>query len=100
MIKLNLCDMFDSDTLRSRSTAAVIINRISKVSPSEEIMIDFKNVLFTSRSFCHELLTFVKNKKKVSIVNTNMQVGKMMEAALKKPEVDHDFSIKKVLLCI
>lgn len=81
-----------SDTLRSRKTASKIVDMIFNLPQTEEVFIDFYNIIFASRSFCHELLTSIENRRNVSLVNANSEIKKMCSVVTKKPDVDFDFS--------
>ncbi|MEN3052015.1 MAG: hypothetical protein ABC596_09425 [Candidatus Methanosuratincola petrocarbonis] len=50
----------------------------------ESIVIDFKGIVFASRSFCHELYTLMKGRD-VRLENMDKNV-KMMFEALKMPK--------------
>ncbi|MBN2487839.1 MAG: hypothetical protein JXA98_02290 [Methanosarcinaceae archaeon] len=96
---LQVYDIIKSDTLRSRQAACNIVDTIFEIPPTEDVYIDFNNIIFASRSFCHELLTAIKQRKNVHLVNTNSEIKKMCDVATKKPEIIFDFSNeKKVLL--
>ncbi|MCK4798805.1 MAG: hypothetical protein KAT05_15620 [Spirochaetes bacterium] len=88
-------DLVKSNTLRSRKTASNIVNTILEFSSTENVNIDFRNIVFASRSFCHELLTSVQNRENVHFVNTNSEINKMCEVATKKPEIHFEFPSTK-----
>lgn len=98
-MKISLYDMFCTDTLRDRQTALLVIRRISNVPSEQPIHIDFSNITFASRSFCHELLTYLRNRDNVQIENTNKEIQLMMIAALKKPESFLEYPMKKTIVC-
>jgi hypothetical protein len=91
--------MFGTDTLRDRETALLVIKRISGVPLGQIVQIDFSNITFASRSFCHELLTFLRNRNDVQIENTNKEVQLMMIAAVKKPDDFPEYPMKKMVVC-
>jgi hypothetical protein len=98
-MKISLYDMFYTDTLRDRQTASLVIRRLSNVPSEQPIHIDFSNIKFASRSFCHELLTYLRNRDNVQIENTNKEIQLMMIAALKKPESFPEYPMKKTIVC-
>ena len=93
-------NMIKSDTLRSRKTASNIVNTILEFPSTEDVNIDFKKIVFASRSFCHELLTSVKKRENVYLVNTNSEINKMCEVATKKPNIHFEFPNKKQILVV
>ena len=93
-------NMVKSDTLRSRKTASNIVNTIVELPSTEDVFIDFKKIVFASRSFCHELLTSIRNRDNVHLVNTNSEINKMCEVATKKPVVDFEIPNKEQILVV
>ena len=98
-MRINLYDMFRTDTLRDRETALVAIKKISEVPLGQLVQVDFSNVVFASRPFCHELLTYLKNRDNVQFENMNKEIQVMMIAALKKPENFPKYPMKKMVVC-
>ncbi|MGA3190988.1 MAG: hypothetical protein ABSD73_00560 [Candidatus Bathyarchaeia archaeon] len=98
-MKISLYDMFGTNTLRDRETALLVTKRISDVPSGQTVQIDFSNIIFASRSFCHELLTFLRSRNDVQIENTNKEVQLMMIAAVKKPENVQEYPMKKMVVC-
>lgn len=86
-MEMKLYDMFGIDTLRDRQTALLVIREISEIPNSCTVKIDFTHIIFASRSFCHELLVGLKDRKNISFQNVNTEVKNMMIAALKKPNI-------------
>jgi len=84
-MRISLYEMFCTDTLRHRETARSLIDNISIISNTEQVVIDFNNIVFASRSFCHELITELK-RPNVKFINTNEEIKKMIQA-LDKPKL-------------
>ena len=98
-MELRLYDMFDTNTLRDRETALIVLEKISQIPKDYPVKIDFTNIIFASRSFCHELLTGLKDKKNVSFKNMSREIRSMMSVSLKKPSViQNNHSIKIVVI--
>jgi len=93
--KVLLYNIFKTDSLRTRDAAQKIIKKISK-SKSYQIIIDFKNINFASRSFLHELITNIKNYKDTKFINTNEEIDLMLKLVkMPKPEIIAKFNIEK-----
>jgi hypothetical protein len=92
-MRISLYDMFCTDTLRHRETAQHVINEISKMPISDDIILDFKNIAFASRSFCHELLSDLKYRPNVKLENMNQNVKAMMKA-IDKPKISFRIPIE------
>jgi hypothetical protein len=73
--------MFGTGTLRYRDSAKKVVERLSKEDPS--ITIDFAHIDFASRSFLHELLYRLGNRK-VTFENRNEEVENMMDIIERK----------------
>lgn len=98
MKTLKLYKMFNSDTIRSRTTAMLILKDISKFK-SEKIIFDFENINFVSRSFAHELLSNLnKDNKNFEFVNTNDTIDAIFRIALIKPKFVFSTPVKKKIL--
>jgi len=97
-MRINLYDIFHTNTLRDRQTALVIINKLSRVPSSEPITLNFQKIIFASRSFCHELLINLKDRKNVTFNNMNEEVRKMMVVSLKKPDTNFKIPIKTMAI--
>ena len=76
-MKVNLHEMFCTDTLRHRDTARKITERISNTPKTDPVVIDFAKIDFASRSFLHELMASLSDRK-IIFKNQNEEVGKMM----------------------
>ena len=98
-MKVCLYDMFGTDTLRDRETALLVTKSISDAPSGQAVQIDFSHIIFASRSFCHELLTFLRNRNDVQIENANKEVQLMMIAAVRKPENVLEYPMKKMVVC-
>lgn len=58
--------------MRHRETAQHLFQM---AKPDEPIVIDFKGIVFASRSFCHELSTLMKGKDvKLENMDTNVEL--------------------------
>ena len=88
---VEIFNLVQSDTLRSRKTADKIAEVVFELPTTEDVNIDFRNIIFASRSFCHELLMAIKNRKNVQLINANSEVKKMCDVATKKPKINFDF---------
>jgi len=84
-VELNVYDMFHTNTLRDRETAIELINRISKIPQSSTVTLNFDKIIFASRSFCHELIMNLQDKRNINFVNMNSDILNMMNIALRKP---------------
>ncbi len=69
--------MFSTDTLRHRETARKVVDLIEKEATPSLTVIDFQRVDFASRSFLHELLCDLGDRK-VTFENRNEEVKQMM----------------------
>jgi len=94
---IEVYNIINSDTLRSRKAASNIVDIICNVPLAEDVNIDFENIIFTSRSFCHELLSSIKNRENVRLINANSEIKKMCDVATKKPKIDFGFSKGKIV---
>ncbi len=72
--------MFQTETLRHRETARTIVELMRNESTIDTQIIDFSNIEFASRSFLHELLSSLSNRK-IIYRNLNKEVKCMMEIA-------------------
>jgi hypothetical protein len=86
-MKINLYEMFCTDTLRHRETAREIIEEISRRPRSKSIIIDFAKIEFASRSFLHELISHLGDKQ-VKFKNRNQEVVDMMTTILQGDSVN------------
>lgn len=100
MKKIIVNEIAHSKTLRSRSSARIIIMCMLNEPPSRFIEIDFRDITFASRSFCNELLTYVKSRENVSIINMNPDVEEMVKIAFKKPKINLEYSFKDMGISI
>jgi hypothetical protein len=74
--------MFGTDTLRHRDTARKAVESLPKDSEYAQVTIDFAKIDFASRSFLHELLCDL-GERKVVFENRSEEVKQMMEIAQK-----------------
>ena len=79
MVSVSLYQMFGTDTLRHRETARQVVECLPTEVQSQ-VIIDFANIAFASRSFLHELICDLGSRK-VVFKNRNEEVIKMMEIA-------------------
>ena len=86
-MKLNLHELFKTDTLRHRDTAEAVVKLIKGASTNEPAVIDFQGIVFISRSFSHELQRGLQNHD-VTYVNMAPEVEEMMQLAHVKPRVN------------
>ena len=96
-MKIGLFEVLGTDTLRDRKTASAVIEKISETSSSCPIQLDFAGIVFASRAFCHELLTYIETRDNVQFENVSKEIEQMMIAALKKPE-HSDYPMKKLVI--
>ncbi len=80
-MEIKLFELFRTDTLRHRETARIVVNLLEEKKETQNV-IDFDQIVFASRSFLHELLCDIGNKK-VVFHNTNEEIRQMMEIAKK-----------------
>lgn len=80
-MSINLFQMFGTDTLRHRETAKKLAENLPKTECP--VVIDFANIDFASRSFLHELLCQLYDRK-VTFENTNEEIAQLMEIVSKK----------------
>lgn len=97
---IQLFNIIQSDTLRSRKTASKIADQVIELPPTEDVFIDFRNIIFASRSFCHELLMAIKDRRNVQLINANSEVKKMCEVAITKTKIDFDFPNEKQIFIV
>ncbi len=85
MEKIELFNIFKTDTLCSRES----VQRIFRATPNKEFIIDFRKIVFISKSFAHELLDTVYTKKlTVDFVNMSDNVETMLRVAYIKPKIE------------
>ena len=94
-MELNLFETFQTDTLRHRETAQIILDMIRQIPENAEVIINFDKIIFVSRSFCHELLSNLKCRKNVSYKNKNQEIEQMMSLVFTKPHVNFNTLIRK-----
>lgn len=94
MMQIDLYDMVRTNTLRDRQTALLVVKRVKKIPSPIAVTLNFDKIVFASRSFCHELLINLRDRKNVEFENTNETVTKMMIAVLKKPRFNLDIPLK------
>lgn len=70
MIKLLEIAKLISTDVRSRSNAKKIVDLID--NNTDEVVLDFKNVSFISRSFSDELCTIIENRSGIRFSEKNM----------------------------
>jgi len=92
-------DVVSLDTLRHRETAQRILSEINKRSNKGMLIIDFSDISFASRSFWHELMRGIPDRK-ISFRNMRPEVEEMMHLSTIKPRVDlkEPRSLKKLRL--
>ena len=78
-----------SCTLTSRS----IIREIES-QYGDELLLDFKNVDFISRSFAHELILCINKNPQIRIINANQNIQKMLNVV--KKSLNKKRSITKI----
>ena len=98
-MRVDLFSVFGTDTLRDRQTARLLVAKLAKLPQNNPVVIDFAKITFASRSFCHELLTGLKNTGNIKIENQNEEVTQMMTIASTKPDFNHELSVKTISLC-
>ena len=84
-MKIDLYNMFYTDTLRHRETARKILEKVSKAPKTDTIIIDFSKIDFASQSFLHELIICLTGRK-VAFQNQNEEVEKMANIISKSVE--------------
>lgn len=84
-MRITLYEIFCKDTLRHRETARKIVENIPKKPEPHQIIVDFERIEFASRSFLHELLSDLSDKK-VEFANMNKEVKTMMDVILRSFE--------------
>jgi hypothetical protein len=96
-MKVNLYNTFCTDTLRHRETARKILEKVSKASKTDPIVIDFSKISFASQSFLHELIVCLADRK-VVFLNQNEEVEKMISIISKSFESASDGGFGKRFL--
>lgn len=86
-MKVNLYDMFCTDTLRHRETARKILEKVSTEPKTDLVIIDFSKIDFASQSFLHELMICLAGRK-VVFQNQNEEVKNMASIISKNVEPD------------
>jgi hypothetical protein len=76
-MKVSLYEMFCTDTLRHRDTARKVVERLSQIPKTDLVVIDFAKIDFASRSFLHELMESLSDRK-ILYQNQNEEVETMM----------------------
>lgn len=97
--QINLADVFKSSSLISRQAARELFEIISR-EQSSEIILDFKDINFASRSFFDELNS-QHNKinllgKKVEFVNLNENLTKLLEIVISESKSKNSLSYASV----
>ena len=85
-MEVNVYKIVGTDTLRHRETARTILDTIENAPENTPITIDFTGVTFTSRSFLHELLSGLTNRK-YTLKNTNEEIKAIAMIAFNKPQL-------------
>lgn len=85
-MEINLYEIVGTDTLRHRETAQTILHIINQEPKNEQITLDFSGIAFASRSFLHELLSFL-NGREYKVVNANTEIDFMVKVAFNKPKL-------------
>ena len=85
-MKVNLYDMFCTDTLRHRETARKILENVSRTPKTDPIIIDFSKIDFASQSFLHELMSCLVGRR-VIFKNHNEEIEKMTRIISKSVEL-------------
>lgn len=86
MNKINLYATFCTNTLRHRETAREVIHILSETPENSKVIIDFEGIDFASRSFLHELMSSLNNRK-FEFQHQNECVAKMTEIISRSVEV-------------
>jgi len=92
-MEIKLYKIVDTDTLRHRETAQMILQSIVKESRDAPVTLDFDRITFASRSFLHELLSGL-NGRELEIINANSEVKFMVKIAFNKPQLRLETSDK------
>jgi anti-anti-sigma regulatory factor len=85
-MEIKLYKIVDTDTLRHRETAQMILLPIVKEPRDTPVTLDFSGITFASRSFLHELLSGL-NGRELKIINAKAEVKFMVKIAFNKPQL-------------
>jgi len=85
-VEINLYEMFCTDTLRHRESARKVVERIPK--EINTVTVNFERIDFVSRSFLHELLWGLCNRK-IDFSNVNEEIEQMMTIIKKRSVCVH-----------
>jgi len=88
-MEIKIHELAQTDTLRHRDTARSIIERVNADPDEAKIVLDFQGIAFASKSFMHELLSRLKDRK-VEYRNVSDEVRMMIDIAFTKPHVRLD----------
>lgn len=80
-MELKLFELFKTDTLRHRETARIVVELLYKQEDEQKIL-NFDRIEFASRSFLHELLSDIGDKK-VTFLNASREIKEMTKIAQK-----------------
>ena len=83
-MRIELHNLFCTDTLRHRETARKVVENIPK--DTRQVTVDFGEIDFASRSFLHELLVGLSDKE-VSFANANEEILLMTKAILRNSKI-------------
>ena len=82
---LQLSSIFNDTNLRNRASVSLIRERIC----DNEVVLDFNKIDFISKSFSHELLSYLKsNGYKAHFKNVNKSVDSVLRIAFSKPKIN------------
>jgi anti-anti-sigma regulatory factor len=82
---IKLYDQFGNDIIH-RETARKVTEMTSKESRRNQVIIDFNNIEFASRTFLHELISDLCDRN-VVFINMNRDLERMMEIVIKNSYV-------------
>lgn len=82
-MEIKIYDHVETDTLRHRETAQQLLQTIN-TSQEETVTLNFKAITFASRSFLHELLSNLEEKK-LTYKNTNKEIKNTIKNSFTKP---------------
>ena len=77
-MKIKLTELIPTKIISSRELVKEFSKKFSKLAKSKEIIIDFSNIEFISRSAAHEILKTKKTHNNMQFANMSTEVAEMI----------------------
>ena len=85
-MEIKIYNIVDTDTLRHRESAQMILQIIAKEPVDSQVVLDFTGIIFASRTFLHEMLSGLRGRE-LKIINVNADVESMIQITFNKPQI-------------